>query len=32
MRIIKPTKKYFDEYLAACKETIDNNVTEWMPL
>lgn len=32
MRIIKPTKKYFDEYLAACKESIDNNVTEWLPL
>ena len=32
MRLIKPIEKYFDEFLAACNESIDNDVTEWMPL
>ncbi len=32
MDFIKPDEHYLDEYLAACKESYDNNVTEWMPV
>lgn len=32
MEFIKPSEKYLDEYLDACKESHDNNVTEWMPV
>ena len=32
MEFIKPNAIYFDEYLAACKESHDNNITEWMPV
>jgi predicted acetyltransferase len=31
VNIMKPKKEYFDEYLAACKESYDNNIKEWMP-
>lgn len=32
MKFIKPSAKYIDEYLAACKESIDNNIKEWIPV
>lgn len=32
MEIIKPSEKYLDEYLNACKESYDNNIKEWMPV
>lgn len=32
MEFIKPNENYLDEYLSACKESYDNNVTEWMPV
>lgn len=32
MEFIKPSEAYLDEYLAACKESWDHNVTEWMPV
>ena len=32
MDFIKPNEHYLDEYLRACKESYDNNVTEWMPV
>jgi len=31
MKVIKPTSAYFDAYYEACKESYDNNITEWMP-
>lgn len=31
MVIIKPDSPYFEEYYKACKESYDNNITEWMP-
>ena len=32
MEFIKPNENYLDKYLSACKESYDNNVTEWMPV
>lgn len=32
MEYIKPSPAYFDEFLAACQESIDHHVTEWMPV
>lgn len=32
MEFMKPDGYYLDEYLAACKESYDHNVTEWMPV
>ena len=32
MEFIKPDEKYFDEYLAACRESVENEVKEWMPV
>ncbi len=32
MEFVKPNATYLDEYLAACKESHDNNITEWMPV
>lgn len=32
MDFIKPNEYYLDEYLAACKESYDKHVTEWMPV
>ena len=32
MEFVKPNAAYLDEYLAACKESHDNNITEWMPV
>ena len=32
MAFIKPNEFYLDEYLVACKESYENNVTEWMPV
>jgi len=32
MGVIKPNEKYLDEYLAACKESYDYDVKEWMPV
>lgn len=32
MEIIKPSELYFDEYLEACKESYDNNITDWIPV
>lgn len=31
MELIKPREEFFDEYYEACKESHENNVTEWMP-
>lgn len=31
MKVIKPKKEFFEEYLNACKESYENNITEWMP-
>lgn len=31
MELIKPREEFFDEYYEACKESYENNVTEWMP-
>lgn len=31
MEIIRPEEKYFLEYYQACKESHENQVTEWMP-
>lgn len=31
MELIKPKEEFFDEYYEACKESYDNNVTEWLP-
>lgn len=31
MEIIRPEEKYFSEYYQACKESYENQVTEWMP-
>ena len=32
MEFIKPNEKYLDEYLAACKESYDHDIKEWMPV
>ena len=32
MEFIKPNSRFVDEYLSACKESYDNDVTEWMPV
>lgn len=32
MEFIKPNEIYLDEYLAACKESHDNGITEWLPV
>lgn len=32
MEFIKPEEGYLDEYLAACRESVDHDVTEWMPV
>lgn len=32
MEYIKPAPAYFDEFLAACQESLDHNITEWMPI
>lgn len=32
MDFIRPEVLYFDEYLTACRESIDNNITEWIPV
>lgn len=32
MEYVKPSPSYFDEFLAACQESIDHHVTEWMPV
>lgn len=31
MELIKPKESFFQEYLNACKESYENNITEWMP-
>ncbi|MCI6277557.1 MAG: GNAT family N-acetyltransferase [Clostridium sp.] len=31
MKVIKPNENFFVEYLSACKESYENNITEWMP-
>ena len=31
MEIIRPKENFFIEYLNACKESYENNITEWMP-
>ncbi|MBR6921633.1 MAG: hypothetical protein IKH51_05525, partial [Clostridia bacterium] len=28
----EPKRKYFKEYLSACREAIENNDTEWTPV
>ena len=32
MEFIKPNVTYLDEFLAACKESHDNNITQWKPV
>lgn len=32
MEFIKPCEDYLDSYLAACIESHDNGITEWMPV
>jgi len=32
MEFIRPEECYLDEYLAACRESIDHNITEWIPI
>lgn len=32
MEFIKPNEIFIDEYMSACKESYDNDVTEWMPI
>lgn len=32
MEFIKPNAAFLDEYLAACKESHEHNITEWMPV
>lgn len=32
MEVIRPNAEYLDAYLAACKESHDNGITEWMPV
>lgn len=32
MEFIKPNTNFLDEYLSACKESLDNHITEWMPV
>lgn len=31
MEVIKPIESFFPEYFNACKESYENNITEWMP-
>ena len=31
MEVLKPAEPFFIEYLNACKESYENNITEWMP-
>ncbi len=31
MQFIKPNALYFEEYYHACKESHENNITEWIP-
>ena len=28
----EPKRRYYKEYIAACREAIENNDTEWMPV
>ena len=32
MEIIKPEARFFDDYLSACQESVNHNITEWMPV
>ena len=32
LKFVKPDTCYFDEYLAACKESYEYGITEWMPV
>lgn len=32
LEFIRPEERYLDEYLAACRESIEHNVREWQPL
>lgn len=32
MEFIRPSEGYIDEYLSACKESYDHDITEWMPI